>query len=316
MGREPPITPRRPRRPRRGFRLTLSGLASTSLLLLGLVLGLGGGLYYAWVLSPIVYTAASPARLRADLRADYLLLVSQSYGADGDLNRARARLQALNVPDSGALVLAQLETALRTGRPAAEVRQLARLAQALGVQAEAVALFAPTPAAPPVTTAPTPAPATATPTLLPTLTPTASPTSTPTPSPTLRPSATPSPTAEPAYRLLSQERACVGDRAHPVIEVITLDALLEPLPGVEVLVSWDSGEDHFFTGFKPAGGPGYGDFTMSSDTSYTVILAAGSPPVSGLRLEPCPAAAGGHPGGWRLTYQNLQVGVTPDQPDG
>ena len=58
----------------------------------------------------------------------------------------------------------------------------------------------------------------------------------------------------------------------------------------------------FFTGFKPPLGEGAGDFAMSPDTSYTVVLAEGSPEVSGLRIETC---ADGSASGWQLTFQNL-----------
>ncbi len=93
--------------------------------------------------------------------------------------------------------------------------------------------------------------------------------------------------------------------------MITQDALLNPLPGIEVLVTWDGGSDHFFTGFKPDMGSGYGDFTMSPDRSYTIGLAEGSPEISGLRIEPCDS---GLDGGWQLTFQNL-VFRSPETPE-
>ena len=100
--------------------------------------------------------------------------------------------------------------------------------------------------------------------------------------------------------MLNQQQICSGTDA--AITVITLDALLDPLPGVEVWVRWDGGADRFFTGFKPALGEGAGDFAMSPDISYTVVLAAGSPEIGGLRSETC---ANGLTGGWQLTFQNL-----------
>ncbi|MCA9969168.1 MAG: hypothetical protein KC425_03080, partial [Anaerolineales bacterium] len=124
---------------------------------------------------------------------------------------------------------------------------------------------------------------------------------------TLAPTQTATPTPQPDFRLLDQERVCADEPA-PRIEVVTFDALLNELPGIEVWVTWQGGEDRFFTGFKPAEGPGYADFTMAPDLSYTVVLAAGSPEVSGLRIEPC---AAGQAGGWRLTFQNVRLALTP-----
>ncbi|RMH00527.1 MAG: hypothetical protein D6706_03730, partial [Chloroflexi bacterium] len=111
------------------------------------------------------------------------------------------------------------------------------------------------------------------------------------------------PTPQPVFRLLGQQQIC-GEEPAPRIEVETLNALLDPMPGVEILVNWDDGSDHFFTGFKPAFGAGYGDFEMTPGISYSVRVAEGSPEVSGLRVETC---ENGLPGGWRLTFQYLRL---------
>ena len=79
------------------------------------------------------------------------------------------------------------------------------------------------------------------------------------------------------------------------------------MPGVEVLVSWDGGQDHFYTGFKPELGKGYGDIEVEPDISYELMVVGGSPVVDDLRLETCDAIAGGFIGGWRLTFQNIDV---------
>ncbi|RMH01467.1 MAG: hypothetical protein D6706_01885, partial [Chloroflexi bacterium] len=51
----------------------------TSLFFLGLIIGLAASLYYAWIIDPVVYTNASPARLSSTHKEAYILLVSQSY---------------------------------------------------------------------------------------------------------------------------------------------------------------------------------------------------------------------------------------------
>jgi hypothetical protein len=282
----------------------LDRISATSLLFVGLVIGLAGGLYYAWIVAPVVYVEAGPARFSPQHKVEYIYLVSQSYAIEGSWERAQERLAALDDPEIAQSVTTLLETYLRQQKPAAEIENLAKLAQQLGAQGPAVALFAPTPLSGAATSTPTAPPilpptATATPTSLPTQT----------PLPTLTATSTPRPSATPRliYRLLSQQRVCRRDNAGPMIEVITQDALLEPLPGVEVLVGWDGGSDRFFTGFKPEQGPGYGDFTMRPDVSYTVRLADGSPEVSGLRSEPC---SNGADGGWELVFQNLTVRTT------
>lgn len=296
----------RRRQVRREIRLPTERVSVAGLLFLGLILGLAGGLYYAWIAAPVQYTDASPARLSLKEKEEYIFLVSQSYAADEDWHRAEQRLAALDDPSIGRTVEGLLESYLRQRRPPEQIRNLSLLALELGVEGAVVALFAPTP----LPGAAVVEAATPTPILPPT------PTGTNTPRPTLTPFATPvathfllpSATPQLRYRLLAQQRLCYPDGSTPLIEVITQDALLNPLPGVEVLVNWDRGSDHFFTGFQPDEGPGYGDFSMSPDTSYTVSLADGSPEISGLRIEQC---ENGLEGGWELTFQNLIVRLRP-----
>lgn len=279
-------------------------VARSSLLLLGLLLGLAGGLVYAWLLNPIVYVDALPSRMSARYQEEYIFLVSQSYAYTGDWEMAQSRLAALNDPALPQRVAALFERSLREGAPANTVRNLAILTRMLGGSNPALALFNPTPEPPAVTATSTVAASTPTATLLPT--PSPSPTPTNTLRPTLTPSPSPQPTAtpRPAFRLLSQERLCSPDEPIPLIVVEVLDAALEPLPGAEVIVTWEGGRDRFFTGFRLDQSPGYADFVMEPDVSYSVVLAGGSPSISGLRVEACPD----NPvGGWRLTFQSLRA---------
>jgi hypothetical protein len=277
----------------------------TSFFLFGLLLGLSLSLYYTWVVDPLVFVDATPARLNAGFKAEYIYLVSQSYAGDGNWARAEARLHALGDPNLDQTVALQLEAYLRRGAPASTIRNLATVAEKLGAQSPAVAAFAPTPAVL------TPAAATdrvaPVATLLPTPTLTPPPTDTPQPTVTPIPTATATATPQPVYRLLDQQRVCEREAPAPRIEVITVDAFLEPLPGVAAIVTWEGGSDRFHTGFKPEFGLGYGDFIMLPEVSYSLTLVEGSPTVSGLRVEPCPANRGGLPGGWQLTFQNLTV---------
>lgn len=304
---ERPLRKRRRRSPTADAANGGARLAATSLLLIGLLIGLTAGLIYAWVFDPVVYVDAVPARLEHTYKAEYIFLISQSYAADGDWERAERRLQALDDPNLPETVDTLLATYLLQQKPPDVLRNLAQLAQQVGSQGTAVSLFAPTPL--PGAASPTPV-VTDTPAAAPTDTPTATPSPTNTPPPTNTPLPTPSPTpiVQPDYRLLNQQRLCEPETAVPRIEIITYDALLNELPGVEILVTWQGGADSFFTGFKPTFGPGYADFTMQPDTSYTVLLPAGSPEVSGLRSELCPS---GQIGGWQLSFQNLRLALTP-----
>ena len=63
--------------------------------LVGCVLGLVVGLGYAWYVQPVAYFDTSPGTLREDYRTDYVLMVAQAYGPEGDLRLALLRLAAL-----------------------------------------------------------------------------------------------------------------------------------------------------------------------------------------------------------------------------
>jgi hypothetical protein len=90
----------------------------------------------------------------------------------------------------------------------------------------------------------------------------------------------------------------------PLLQVIVVDAADQPVPGSEVRVVWDTGQDHFFTGLKPDLGVGYGDFEMSPGVTYTVQLVDSDQPVTGLTPGECTAADGTHyPGSWLLRFQ-------------
>ncbi|MFO7684204.1 MAG: hypothetical protein R6X34_29590, partial [Chloroflexota bacterium] len=123
---------------------SLNRASAAGLILLGLIIGLAGALYYAWVVSPIVYTEVSPARFSERYKAEYLYLVSQSYAADGDWIRAEQRLAALEDPALNQTIADLLESYLREQQEPAVIENLARLAQQSGVEGKAVALFAPT----------------------------------------------------------------------------------------------------------------------------------------------------------------------------
>ncbi|MCP4418482.1 MAG: hypothetical protein GY805_17830 [Chloroflexi bacterium] len=296
------MTPSSRRRQRQRSQPFWRQLSSTGWLLFSLLIGLIGGLYYAWVVDPVVFTNASPARFSGRYQEEYIILVSQSYAVDENWPLAQQRLAALDDAAIGETVNDLLETAVRQQRPAQLLEHLAVLARQLGAGGQAIALFAPTLPANELQPTPTAAIAiTATPINTAVPTPTATAIASPLPSPTVTRPATA--TLQPNYRLTEQTRLCVEEEAISRIEVIVLDAFLNDLPGIEIEVSWQNGSDNFFTGFKPENGRGYADFEMSPDISYTVTLPDGSPEVSGLRLETC---ASGLSGGWQLTFQNLR----------
>lgn len=258
--------------------------ARTVLTLLGLILGLASGLVYSWVLNPVEYTDTAPASLRQDFKEDYLSLIASAYMATGDLNRTRARLALLGVSASPEELSRLAQSRLAAGRPESEARALAQLAAVLGERP-----------APPMQS-PTPS--------LERSLGSASPTATISPSPTIRPTFTPSPTPGAPFALLEQNPVCDPSFPASLIQVLIQNAAGDGVPGVQILVVWDNGQDRFYTGLKPELGVGYADFTMEPDTTYSLQLMEGESPVTGIVAEDCVDDSGqAYPGSWLLIFR-------------
>lgn len=289
-------------------------------LLTGLLIGLVLGIVYAWLVSPVQYVDNPPSALRDDFKDHYRTLIAVAFTAGRDLGRAQARLNLLGDPDPERSLAAQAQRLLSQGGPPDEARALGELAAALR-QAAAVGQTGGSTTAPQETSGPASPPTTGTPAApseTPTEVPTAGALSTPTRTP--RPSRTPTPTGTPRptvtttstpglpFELENLEEVCDPPLAEPLIQVLTLDAEGNPVPGVEIVVTWQDGEERFFTGLKPELGLGYGDFTMTPGVSYTVRIDDGGEPVPDLTAPGCSPAANDW-GSWQLIF--AQPGATP-----
>jgi hypothetical protein len=63
--------------------------------LIAIIVGIGLGLFFAWVISPVQWVDGTPEQLRADLRQDYLRMIVDSYSVNGDADLAINRYQNL-----------------------------------------------------------------------------------------------------------------------------------------------------------------------------------------------------------------------------
>lgn len=250
-----------------------------------LFLGFALGLAYAWIVSPIQVVDAVPSALRADFKDQYRAVIAASYAANGDLPRAQARLALLGDADSYQALSGQAQRALAAG-DALQSYQLAQLASALHGRAPAITAPPPTsaiaPAASPLAqaSAPPSLPETSTPfdtsALFPEYTPTPRPTRTPTPPP-----------AAP-FELLEQETVCDETLAEGLLQVFTITSNnRRQIPGVELILAWTGGEEHFFTGFKPEIGNGYADAILSAGVLYSLRVASGGTVLTGLAAPIC-----------------------------
>ncbi len=272
--------------------------------LLALALGFALGLTYAWLISPLRIADASPRALRADFKDRFRSAIAAAYASTGDLERARARLALLGDPDPAQALTAQAQRMLAAGEALDSVRQVALLASILQGQQPTVSL----PASPTVAvTLPSPLAVAATLTPTPALlsaetqpTEDALPAATSTP----RPTRTPTATLGAPYQLVGKDTLCDPDLAEGLLQVIVINAVRRPVPGAEIIVAWNAGEEHFFTGLKPELGNGYADFVMTPETIYSVRMADGGTPASDLSAPVCMATDGSsYYGGLRITFQ-------------
>ncbi|MFQ6016009.1 MAG: hypothetical protein ACE5NP_11275 [Anaerolineae bacterium] len=268
---------------------------------LGIAVGLSLGLLISWGIWPISYYDTDPSDLKREHKDTYILLVSQSYALDGNLDRAKARLGRLGEQDINTTVVRLAERYIAEGKDVEAISRLVKLADALGVSTSAmrVYLITPTPTATPTTTPTSPPSPTAVP-------PTATlpPTDTPTITPTPLPSATPAV----IYRLLERHLVpCQEDSTEPMhilIEVVDEQGM--GVPNVPIQVIGPDGEDTFYTGLKRKG-PGLADFEMESG-SYSVKVMDGSSDIvenlsTDLLDESCPDDGKEHYRSWFIKFQ-------------
>ena len=302
-------------------------------LILALLAGLGLGLAYSWLISPVTYVDASPAILRADFKDQYRIVIAASYSASHDLVRARARLELLSDTDPVGELSAQAQRMLGAGESFEHVQPLAQLATDLKQGVSSIS-FTSTPAVnTPITrtpfigtpfTAVTKTPNLETP-LTEELTPTATTATTELPGLTLiptlssgqtplapqqlftttpRPTSTPKPAVGTPFALIGQDTVCDVNLKPGLLQFILTDSHRRQVAGIEIIVTWSAGEDHFFTGFKPELGDGYADFIMQADTSYSIRIVEGGSFVQNISAPKCTDPnSGAYLGGLLLTFE-------------
>jgi hypothetical protein len=99
--------------------------------LISILVGLGIGLLYGWVINPPPYANLTPDSLRADYKADYVLMVAEIYNKDANLPQALRRLSQLENLPPARVVAAALLTASDLNYDPADLKIMAKLSQDL-----------------------------------------------------------------------------------------------------------------------------------------------------------------------------------------
>jgi hypothetical protein len=120
----------------------MSRLRPFLIIIIGLALGIGLGLYLGWVAWPTEFTDANPSILQESYRHDYVRLIADAYTADNNLPAAQRRVANLGEDGLDAVLSVTLDTILQ-GEDEADIRRLVKLAAALGLSSPAMTPFLP-----------------------------------------------------------------------------------------------------------------------------------------------------------------------------
>jgi hypothetical protein len=271
--------------------------------------GIGLGVIYSWIISPLRIIDTNPGTLRADFKDQFRVVIAASYASDPNLDRARARLVLLGDPDPVEELTAQAQRMLGAGESFNVIQQVANLATDLQ---SGIANIPPTSSPTPTSirvqgslTQASPASSTGTPVGI-IESPTVEFTSTPAifDTPTPRPTRTPVPTAGAPIQLVSQDQVCNPNLTDGLMQISVIDSHHHQMAGMEIIITWNGGEEHFFTGFKPEIANGYADYVMQPGVTYTARVEQSGIPVPNLSAPACPDTNGQtYTGGLKLIFQ-------------
>ncbi|NOY97862.1 MAG: hypothetical protein GXP40_01490 [Chloroflexi bacterium] len=99
--------------------------------LIATILGLAAGLVYGWNIAPVEYVDTTPDTLRADYRADYVLMVAEVYQTEQNLDLAARRLAILGSEHPSEIAAQALEFAQASAYTESDLNLLQNLSQDL-----------------------------------------------------------------------------------------------------------------------------------------------------------------------------------------
>ena len=100
---------------------------------LSIIIGLGLGLLYGWVISPVQYVDTTPSTLRADFKADYTLMVAETFESEQNLEQAARSLASLGSQPPAQIAAQALTFAQNHNYATPDIGLLQNLAVALQV---------------------------------------------------------------------------------------------------------------------------------------------------------------------------------------
>jgi hypothetical protein len=100
-------------------------------IILALLTGIGIGLAYGWYVDPVEFFDLPPDTLRADYKADYVLMTAEAYRLEQDPGLAARRLAIFGTQSPSAIASSGLDYARANGYTDAEITLMQELVTAL-----------------------------------------------------------------------------------------------------------------------------------------------------------------------------------------
>jgi hypothetical protein len=101
--------------------------------LIAILVGIGLGLLYGWLISPVRYVETTPDTLHMQYKTDYVLMTAEVYNADKNLETAVRRLGALGNISPSDMVYQAIVFAQKAGYADADLALMQNLLNAVQV---------------------------------------------------------------------------------------------------------------------------------------------------------------------------------------
>lgn len=98
---------------------------------LALLLGIAAGLAYGWIIDPVDFYDLTPDTLRADYKADYVLMTAEAYRAEQDAGAAARRLAIFGSQSPVSIATSGLQYAQKNGFSDSDIALMKELVTAL-----------------------------------------------------------------------------------------------------------------------------------------------------------------------------------------
>jgi len=100
-------------------------------ILIALAAGIGMGLAYGWIIDPVDFFDLTPDTLRADYKADYVLMTAEAYRLEQDPGLAARRLAIFGSQSPSAIATQGLDYARTNGFADSDIALIQELVTAL-----------------------------------------------------------------------------------------------------------------------------------------------------------------------------------------